>query len=143
MKRFTRFLLGVLVIGLVFTAQLHGQQGQSDDVIRVRTELVQTDVTVVDKRGRFVNSLSKDDFELRVDSKLQPLSLFEEVLAGSVDEEKQIAAARKGDAAALARLQQASRPQTARGGRVIFFFVDDVHLTSDALARARQSSLIS
>jgi len=80
--------------------------------------------------------LSKDDFELRVDSKLQPLSLFEEVLAGSVDEEKQIAAARKGDAAALARLQQASRPQTARG-RVIFFFVDDVRLTSDALARAR------
>jgi len=130
------FLLSVLVIGVVSAAQLQAQQGQSDDVIRVKTELVQTDVTVCDKRGRFVNGLSKDDFELRVDSKLQPLSLFEEVLAGSVDEEKQIAAARKGDAAALARLQQASGPQTARG-RVIFFFVDDVHLTSDALTRAR------
>jgi VWFA-related protein len=131
--RFSVFLLGVLLIGVVSAQRLHAQQ---DDVIRVKTELVQTDVTVVDKRGRFVNGLRKDDFELRVDSKVQPLSLFEEVLAGSVDEEKQIAAARRGDAAALARLQQTSGSQTARG-RVIFFFVDDVHLTSDALTRAR------
>ena len=65
-----------------------------DDVVRTRTELVQTDVTVVDKSGRFVEGLSAEDFELRVDSKLQSLSFFEQVRAGSIDEEKQLTAAR-------------------------------------------------
>jgi VWFA-related protein len=114
---------------------LNSQQllAQSDDVVRVKTELVQTDVTVVDKRGRFVSGLSANDLELRVDSKLQPLSFFEEVTAGSIDEEKQLAAARKGDAA---KLPKTPGPAIDRG-RVIFFFVDDIHLTGESLTRAR------
>src|SRR6185503_3405594 len=100
---------------------------------RVKTELVQTDVTVVDKRGRFVSGLSANDLELRVDSKLQPLAFFEEVTAGSIDEEKQLAAARKGDAA---KLPKTPGPAIDRG-RVIFFFVDDIHLTGESLTRAR------
>ena len=114
---------------------LNSQQllAQSDDVVRVKTELVQTDVTVVDKRGRFVSGLTANDLELRVDSKLQPLAFFEEVTAGSVDEEKQLAAARKGDAA---KLPKTPGPAMDRG-RVIFFFVDDIHLTGESLTRAR------
>ena len=143
MRRFTVFSLNLLLIGLISSQQSHGQvkthtppREQRDDVIRVKTELVQTDVTIVDKRGRFVSGLSADDFELRVDSKLQSLSFFEEIAAGSVDEEKQLAAARNGDPAALAKLQRTSGSATDRG-RVVFFFVDDVHLASDSLNRAR------
>jgi len=88
----------LLLILLISSQQLLAQQ--TDDVVRVKTELVQTDITVVDKRGRFVSGLSANDFELRVDSQLQSLSFFEEVAAGSVDEEKQLTAARKGDTAA-------------------------------------------
>jgi hypothetical protein len=102
-------------------------------LVRVKTELVQIDVTVVDKRGRLVDGLSADDFELRVDSKLQPLSFFEEVATGSVDEENQLSAARKRDAA---KSERTSASGTNRG-RVIFFFVDDVHLTAEGLTRAR------
>jgi hypothetical protein len=102
------------------------------DVVRVKTELVQTDISVVDKRGRFVSGLTADDFELRVDSKLQPLSFFEEVTTGSVDEEKQLTAARNGD---KARLPKTPASATDRG-RVIFFFVDDIHLSGDGLSRA-------
>ena len=109
---------------------------QTDDVVRVKTELVQTDIKVVDKRGRFVPGLTAGDFELRVDSQLQTLSFFEEVAAGSADEEKQLTAARKGDTAALAKLRKTSGSATDRG-RVIFFFVDDVHLTGESLTRAR------
>jgi VWFA-related protein len=129
MRRFTILCLCVLLSSQQLLAQ-------SDDVVRVKTELVQTDITVVDKQGRFVSGLSANDLELRVDSKLQPLSFFEEVTAGSVDEEKQLTAARKGDKAALAKLQRTSTSRTDRG-RVIFFFVDDVHLTSESLPRAR------
>ena len=126
MRRITILCLFVLLSSQQLLAQ-------SDDVVRVKTELVQTDVTVVDKRGRFVGGLSANDLELRVDSKLQPLSFFEEVTAGSVDEEKQLAAARKGEAA---KLPKTPGPATERG-RVIIFFVDDVHLTSESLTRAR------
>ena len=143
MRRFSIVFLNVLLIGLASAQQITGQvktqapqREQPDEAIRVKTELVQTDVTVVDKRGRFVDGLSADDFERRVDSKLQSLSLFEEIAAGSVDEEKQLTAARRGDAVALAKLQGTSSSATDRG-RVIFFFVDDVHLTGDGLTRAR------
>lgn len=130
--------LNVLLICLVAAQQSYGQvktqTPPDDDVIRVKTELVQTDVTVVDKRGRFVNGLRGEDFELRVDAKPQSLSFFEEIAAGSADEEKQLAAARKGDKAVLAKTTP--DPATDRG-RVVFFFVDDVHLTGEGLTRAR------
>lgn len=137
MRVFTGFSLNVLLIVLVCSQQILGQgkTQASDDVVRTRTELVQTDVTVVDKRGRFVEGLSADDFELRVDSKLQPLSFFEQIATGSVDEEKQLTAARKGDATAPNK--PVNPATTASRERVIFFFVDDVHLTGEGLNRAR------
>jgi VWFA-related protein len=111
-------------------------QERPDDVVRVNTELVQTDVTVVDKRGRFVDGLKPEQFELRVDNTSQPLAFFEQVAAGSAAEEKQLAAARKANATPLAR--QEDKPVAGSdSGRLIFFFVDDVHLAGDSLTRAR------
>ncbi len=80
MRVFNVFFLIVLLIGLVPSQQMLGQTKTQapDDVVRTKTELVQTDVTVVDKRGRFVEGLSAADFELRVDSKLQSLAFFEQ-----------------------------------------------------------------
>jgi len=143
MPRFNRVLLLALVTGLAGSPAIVGQvktqtPQQPDDVVRVKTELVQTDLTVVDKRGHLIGGLTANDFELRVDSKLQPLSFFEEVAAGSAAEEKQLSAARKGDTAALATLKERTDSATDRG-RVIFFFVDDVHLTGDSLTRARSA----
>ena len=132
MRVFGVFSLIVLVVS---SQQISAQTKTSppDDVVRTKTELVQTDVTVVDKRGRFVEGLSAEDFELRVDSKPQSLSFFEQVRAGSGDEEKQLTAARKGDES-----PQPKTPAPVRDReRVIFFFVDDVHLTGDGLNRAR------
>ena len=128
--------LTLLFVGLLSSQQIAAQVKTvaSDDVVRTKTELVQTDVTVVDRRGRFVEGLRAEDFELRVDSKLQSLAFFEQVRAGSVDEEKQLTAARKGDA-----IRDVQRTTASAGDRerVIFFFVDDVHLSSDSVNRAR------
>ena len=134
MPAMRRFCVLSILLVLAFSQRMRAQdKTQSDDVIRVRTELVQTDITVVDKRGRFVGGLSVDDFELRVDSKLQPVSFFEEVTAGSDDEEQQLTAARKGS---VVKLKGTTTSGNDRG-RVIFFFVDDVHLTSESLTRVR------
>ena len=97
----------LLVSGLLFlTPNAFGQQQtaapQADDVVRVKTELVQSDLTVVDKRGRFVDGLKAAQFDLRVDNKSQPLAFFEQVATGSSEEEKQLAAARTANKPAIA-----------------------------------------
>ncbi|HMJ25460.1 MAG TPA: VWA domain-containing protein [Pyrinomonadaceae bacterium] len=133
----------LLVACCVLSSQISGQtqkpsQPQPDEVIRVNTELVQTDLTVVDKRGRFVDGLKAEQFELRVDAKPQPLIFFEQVAAGSSVEEKQLAAARTANKRAIA---SPDNKASLDRGRLIFFFVDDVHLTGESLTRAR--SLLS
>jgi VWFA-related protein len=46
----------------------------SDDVVRISSNLVPIPVSVVDKRGNAIVNLKLDDFELLVDGELRPLS---------------------------------------------------------------------
>jgi VWFA-related protein len=112
-------------------------RGQADEVVRVRAELVQTDVTVVDKRGRPVEGLAREQFELKVDGRPVELSFFEGVAAGSPEEEAKLSAAR----GAESRKPRSTPTRPDARGRLVFFFVDDVHLAPDSLARARTSLL--
>ena len=105
-----------------------------DDVIRVNTELVQTDVTVLDKKGRVVTGLKPEQFELRVNSKPQALSFVEEIVTGSTAEENQLKAAREGRPSITSPLTTAAESDQ---GQLIFFFVDDVHLAGQSWSRAR------
>ena len=130
-----------LLLVCLCAASAHAQQQQptptpTDEVIRVSTELVQTDVVVFDKQGKFVDSLRAEDFDLRVDGKPQPVSFFERVRAGSVNEEAQLAAARGGRGRAGANNDAPVRPLDR--GRQIFFFVDDLHLSASSLVRTRE-----
>ena len=103
------------------------------DVVRVTTELVQTDVMVFDKQGRFIEGLGQKDFELRVDGKTQPIRFFDRVKAGAVNEDVQLAVARgasqpgpTGESAPLDR------------GRPVFFFIDDMHMGLQSLDQTRK-----
>ena len=58
-------------------------KGQEPEVIRTKTELVQTAITVLDKKGHFVEGLQRDQFQLIVDGKPRPVAFFERVAAGS------------------------------------------------------------
>src|SRR6476620_3181183 len=85
-----------------------------DDVVRVYTELVQTDVMVFDKQGKFVNDLTADNFELRIDGKPRAIQGFEQITAGS-DEESQLSAARGSTTINI------KRPVPLDRGRIVFF----------------------
>jgi VWFA-related protein len=108
------------------------------DVITTNTELVQTDVMVFDKSGRLVEGLSPDEFVLTLDGKPQPISFFESVRTGSSQEAAQVRSA-----STAKKRDEKTEPQAPSGvtrpGRVILFFVDDVHLSNASLIRTRRA----
>jgi VWFA-related protein len=132
-----------VALGLFFSASAQAQQQtrrpapeQEDEVVRVTTELVQTDVAVFDKRGNFVDDLRPEQFELQVNGRTQAITFFERVRAGSRGEEAQLAAAARGGSAD--RAGEPGRAASAEpAGRLIFFFVDDLHLSGASVGRAR------
>ena len=111
-----------------------------DEVIKVFTELVQTDVMVFDKQGHFVNGLTRDAFALRVDGQLRPIQSFDLINAGST-EEAQLAAARGGisDHVPPPTSKFPNRPVPLDRGRTVFFYVDDYHLDPAGLTAARKA----
>ncbi|HWS85674.1 MAG TPA: VWA domain-containing protein [Pyrinomonadaceae bacterium] len=106
-----------------------------EDVVRISTELVQTDVMVFDGSGKFVDGLKPEQFELRVDGKPQQVVFFERIQAGTVNEDAQIAAARGGVGGA--RAGGAALPLDR--GRTVVFFVDDIHLSPSSAVHIRKT----
>ena len=112
---------------------------EQEDVIRVNTELVQTDVMVFDKKGHFVDGLKADDFALKIDGKSHPVSFFERVTSGSPADKKN----EPSTPSSSVTTPSASTPLTAAAsrGRVVIFFVDDFHLAPASLVRTRKALL--
>jgi VWFA-related protein len=108
-------------------------QDQGNEVVRVNTELVQTDVMVFDKRGHFVDGLKPEQFALKIDGKPQPISFFERVTAGRNLSE---ATAKAG----LPATNDSMKVSTSRG-RTLIFFIDDFHLALSGLVSTRKSLL--
>lgn len=125
------FIATVLTIVAAFGQTPVQDQG---DVIRVYSDLVQTDVMVFDKNGRFVNGLKREDFQLKIDGKIKPIEFYERVTAGS-NEEVQLAAAR---GAKSSNPATPTAPVPLDRGRAIFFYVDDFHLDPQGLDSARK-----
>lgn len=128
----------LLVLWSITAAQVPQSPTPSsqDEVVRVYTELVQTDVMVFDKQGHFVNGLTRDDFQLKVDGKLQPIQAFDLIRAGS-NEELQLAAARGSTLNPGAN--NPNRPVPLDRGRTIFFYLDDFHIDLAGFAAARKA----
>ena len=112
-------------------AQEQGSARQGPDVVRVNTSLVQTDVMVFDKQGSFVDGLKRDQFVLKVDGKPRDISFFERIVAGSRNEEAQLAAARGNSAGGNTGAVPLDR------GRTVFFFIDDLHLSQSGVKQTR------
>lgn len=128
--------LALLLLSVLANGQSQKPATQEpDDVVRVFSELVQTDVMVFDKQGKFVNGLKREDFELRIDGKPRPVEFFERIVAGKPDEDAQLTAAR-GSADAARKPATGAMPLDR--GRTVFFYVDDLHLKPSNLLIARK-----
>jgi VWFA-related protein len=106
---------------------------EQDDVIRVNTELVQTDVMVFDKKGQFVDGLQAEQFALKVDNKPQTISFLDRVTSGKVADPSPSAGTGSNPASPTTT--------TAIRGRTVIFFIDDLHLAPDSLSRTRTALL--
>ncbi|HWS98982.1 MAG TPA: VWA domain-containing protein [Pyrinomonadaceae bacterium] len=112
---------------------------QEDEVLRISTELVQTDVMVFDKQGRFVDNVQRDQFELKVDGKPVQISFFDKITAGTAEEEVRLSSSRGG--AAGGATTAATAPKPPDRGRLVFFFLDDTHLAADSVTRVKKTLL--
>ena len=132
-KHFGLFAVTWLCLFLM-APSLHGQDRpkEQDDIVRISTELIQTEVMIFDRNGRFIPGLKADQFELTFNGSARALSFFDRIVTGSAREDAQIATARG----------QSSESATATAavtqrGRLLFFFLDDIHLSPASIARAR------
>jgi VWFA-related protein len=128
-------LFAPCVLALVSGARAQNAPAQNQDeeeVVRISSDIVQTDVMVFDRNGKFVDGLKPEQFELKVDGKPQQIAFFDRVQAGTVNEDAQLAAARGAG----------SRPGGGVAlpldrGRTVIFFVDDMHLSATSAANIR------
>ncbi len=104
-------------------------QGQTDQkpqaplTFRSATNLVEVDVIVLDKQGRFVPGLTADDLQVFEDGHLQQIEQF--YLVSSVG------------GGTTPQRQQAAEPADTRGRRILVFFFDEEHLTNESLLRVK------
>jgi len=132
----TCVLLCVFVCTPVFAQTPEGGRQDQTQVVRISTELVQTDVMVFNKEGHFIDGLKKEDFELRIDGQSKPIDFFERITAGSANEESQLAAAR--GSSNRTNNPGATAPVPLDRGRPIFFYLDDLHMDLGSLKAAKK-----
>jgi len=106
---------------------------EAQDVIKFDTSLVQTDVTVFDKNGRFVDGLKPEQFLLKIDKTQREISFFERVTAGGMSRER--------EDGKPGQPTTGDTPKTDAQRRSVIFYVDDLHLAPDSLERTRRSLL--
>jgi VWFA-related protein len=116
------------------TTQAAPQEGD-EEVVRISSELVQTDVMVFDRAGKFVDGLKPEQFELKVDGRARQVVFFDRVEAGNVNEDAQLAAARGAGGERPGGVVPLDR------GRSVIFFVDDLHLAAGNYVRVTKTLL--
>ncbi len=131
-------VLTLFAVRTLATAQVPQNPTPSpqDDVVRLYTQLVQTDVMVFEKDGSFRNGLKREDFQLKVDGEIQPIQAFDLIRAGS-NEELQLAAAR--GSALKTDPNSPNRPVPLDRGRTVLFFLDDIHMDLGGLKSAQST----
>lgn len=125
-------ILALLATTLAQNAKQAPQQPQEQDIIRISTQLVQTNVVVVDKNEQIVPDLKLDDFELYDNGRKQDLKFMEFV---SIDTGRRT----EGTAPRTTpRIETESSGIAAKDlKRVIAFVIDDLTIPDADVATVR------
>ncbi|MFY9222818.1 MAG: VWA domain-containing protein, partial [Blastocatellia bacterium] len=105
------------------------------EAIRIDTELIQLDVVVTDKKGNIVNNLTKEDFELLEDGKLQDISFF------SIVRPKVEAKSTVKSPISTSKNIPIDVPLIEQSGRNFIILVDDLHISTGNIVNVRKQLL--
>ena len=132
----TRFFFALVALLCFVSPTL--SQTQSDDVIRITTNLVQVDA-VVTRNGKLVKDLKAEDFEIFEDGKLQTITSFIYVSTLSNNAGGSATPATSGkDPSAPSDPSLPPPVPSEVVGRKIAFVVDDYGLSSTSIASIRR-----
>lgn len=108
------------------------QTKNEEEVLKINTDLIQTGVSVFNKKGEFVDNLRQEDFELLVAGKPVPISFFERntVPSKNVETPKQNPT--------KSEISNEWILKSPKKGRNIIFVVDDLHLSFESTNRTKK-----
>lgn len=113
--------------------------GDDGDIVKITTSLIQVDVTVVDKKGNQVTDLKPEDFEVRENGKVQPITNFSYIsIAGQIAESA--TPENRSASKAAGRIPPVPvklRPEQVR--RTIVLVVDDLGLSVGGMYWVREA----
>ena len=120
-------------------------QEATDEVVRITTNLVQVDAVVTDKDGKVVTDLKAEDFELREEGRVQPITNFSFIplepaaaaAAANTSPKPTTAAAIKRGAPLPPPMPRRLRPEQVR--RTFALAVDDYDLSLASIYRTRDA----
>jgi len=140
MRRATALMLATFVGLWNVAAQNPPQkpnQESQEEILRITTELVQTDVVVMDKNEQIVPDLKLEDFEIYDNGKKQDLQ-FVEFVDVAAPPRTDTAKDKSPNKSPIADVNIPKELSANDVRRVIAFVVDDVTIPSEDMARTRQ-----
>jgi len=130
-------LLAVAVLGQTPQKTQKSRDDQQDDVIRITTSLVQTDIIVTDKNDQIIPDLKLEDFELYDNGKKQDLKFMEFV---SIDSGRRTEGTLPPGARAATEAEaETTAGVTARNiKRITAFVIDDLTIPIEDVQAVRK-----
>jgi len=142
----TKHLLRCFITLLCFALQPLARPGQApqtpekpgdqQSTVRLKTQLIQVQAVVTDKRGRPVVGLSKEDFDLRENDRSQDISFF---AAERLDAESTGPRQPAPTQAAPGAPGEVAQPAASAARRSIVVFVDSFNMSAESLLRSKQA----
>ena len=133
---------------MVFGQTKPEPSGEAQDVIKFETSLVQTDMMVFDKNGRFVDGLRPEQFQLKINKTAREISFFEAIRSGGFTSQREELNSSQPNSGQpntgqpnSANPNPVKPPKSDAQRRAVIFFVDDLHLAPDSLVRTRKALL--
>jgi VWFA-related protein len=136
-KRMACLAIAILLNGIYIAALEDTSQKQEVQQFKVKTELMEVRTVVMDKQGRIVENLKKDDFELLENDHPQTISFFS--VSQVEDERRRAANAKSTGQDNTAESPRIKERLSEAPVRTTLLYVDNLHLSFSSLNAVKQA----